>query len=220
MRHGDQPQRPLAACLLVWFCGCRCDRAGCRQCRSGAKETSNGLGWRVPLPCRGVVVLALGQNYPDHAGVFVGDRHQRAEVTRARIQVQHPVLQPCGPLRVDRAAILRSRRPTATPPCGPTSRPCLVGNARSGAASTRSSCAPSPTCARLSGGTRPSMASRAKAGSSAFIASRSTSSWLSSAARHCVLFPRRVQARQSALPRHPRGRPARRSSARHLGEAG
>src|SRR6266542_2152394 len=58
-----------------------------------------------------------------------------------------------------------------------------------GAASTRSSCAPSPTCARQSNGTRPSMASRARAGSSTFIASRSTSKWLSSAACHCVLSP-------------------------------
>ena len=31
--------------------------------------------------------------------------------------------------------------------------------------------------------------------------------------------PRRVQAKGSALPRHPRGRPARRSSIRRLGEA-
>ena len=31
--------------------------------------------------------------------------------------------------------------------------------------------------------------------------------------------PRRVQAQGRALPRHPRGRPARRSSARRLGEA-
>ena len=30
----------------------------------------------------------------------------------------------------------------------------------------------------------------------------------------------RVQARRSALPRHPRGRPARRGAARRLGEAG
>jgi hypothetical protein len=42
-----------------------------------------------------------------------------------------------------------------------------------GRASTRSSCAPFPACARQSNGTRPSMASRARAGSSAFIASRS-----------------------------------------------
>jgi hypothetical protein len=31
-------------------------------------------------------------------------------------------------------------RPTATPPCRPTSRPCRAGNTTSGAASTRSSC--------------------------------------------------------------------------------
>jgi len=46
------------------------------------------------------------------------------------------------------AATLKSRRPTATPRCRPTSRPCRAGNATSGAASTRSSCAPSPACAR------------------------------------------------------------------------
>ena len=52
------------------------------------------------------------------------------------------------------AATRRSRRPTATPPCRPTSRPCRAGNATSGAASTRSSCAPSPACTRPSSGTR------------------------------------------------------------------
>ena len=46
------------------------------------------------------------------------------------------------------AATHRSRRPTATPRCRPTSRPCRGGNATSGAASTRSSCAPSPARAR------------------------------------------------------------------------
>jgi hypothetical protein len=44
-----------------------------------------------------------------------------------------------------------------------------------------------PARARQSNGPRPSMASRARAGSSASIASRSTSRWLSSAARRCVL---------------------------------
>ena len=56
-------------------------------------------------------------------------------------------------------------------------------------------------------------------GSSAFIASRSTSRWRSSAARRCVRPARPVQAKRRALPRHPRGRPARRSPARRLGEA-
>ena len=38
------------------------------------------------------------------------------------------------------------------------------------------------------------------------IASRSTSRWLSSAARRCVLSPlRRVQGEGNAVPRHPRG---------------
>jgi hypothetical protein len=81
------------------------------------------------------------------------------------------------------------------------------------------SCAPSPTCARPSSGTRPSMASRARAGSSTFIASRSTSKWRSSAARHCVLSPRRVQAQGRALPRRPRGRPARRGARGELDSA-
>ena len=124
--------------------------------------------------------------------------------------------RPCSP-----AAIRRSRRATATPPCRPTSRPCRAGNATSGAASTRSSCAPSPACARPSNGTRRSMASRTRAGSSAFTASRSTSKWLSSAARRCALSrPASPSSKDSALPRHPRGRPARRSAARRLGEAG
>jgi hypothetical protein len=81
---------------------------------------------------------------------------------------------PAGPRSrpSSQAATLRSRRPTATAPCRPTSRPCRAGNATSGAASTRSSCAPSPACTRPSNGTRPSMASRARAGSSAFTASR------------------------------------------------
>jgi hypothetical protein len=57
--------------------------------------------------------------------------------------------RPCSP-----AATLRSRRPTATPPYRPLSRPCRAGNARSGAASTRSSCAPSPARARPSNGIR------------------------------------------------------------------
>ena len=47
-----------------------------------------------------------------------------------------------GPARSRRrrswqAATLRSRRPTATPPYRPTSRPCRAGNATSGVASTR-----------------------------------------------------------------------------------
>ena len=46
------------------------------------------------------------------------------------------------------AATRRSRRPTATRPCRPTSRPCRTGNATSGVGSTRSSCAPCPTCAK------------------------------------------------------------------------
>ena len=46
------------------------------------------------------------------------------------------------------AATHRSRRPTATPPCRPTSTRCRAGNAMSGDASMRSSCAPSRTCAR------------------------------------------------------------------------
>jgi hypothetical protein len=44
-------------------------------------------------------------------------------------------------------------------------------------------------CARRSNGTHRCTGWRAKAGSSASIASRSTSRWLSSAARRCVLFP-------------------------------
>ena len=73
-----------------------------------------------------------------------------------------PKPQPAKPSSSSQAATRRSRRATATPPCRPTSRPCRAGNATSGAASTRSSCAPSPACARRSNGTRPSMASRTR----------------------------------------------------------
>ena len=47
-----------------------------------------------------------------------------------------------------RAAIRKSRRPTATPRCRRTSPRCRAGSATSGSASTRSSCATCPTCAR------------------------------------------------------------------------
>ena len=49
----------------------------------------------------------------------------------------------------------------------------------------------------------PFYGSRARAGSSASIASRSTSRWLSSAARRCVLSPPASPRTRSALPRHP-----------------
>ena len=65
------------------------------------------------------------------------------------------------------------------PPCRPTSRPCPAGNATSGAASMRSSCALSLACARRSNGTRRCTESRARAGSSTSIPSRATSRWLS-----------------------------------------
>ena len=52
--------------------------------------------------------------------------------------------------RSSRAATPRSRRATAMRPCRPTSRPCRAGSATPGAASTRSSCAPCPACARPS----------------------------------------------------------------------
>ena len=84
-----------------------------------------------------------------------------------------------------------------------------AGNATSGTASTRSSCAPSPTCARQSSGTRPSTASRARAGSSTSMLHELRQSRF--LPRHVTASspPRRVQAEGSALPRHPRGRPAR-----------
>jgi hypothetical protein len=118
------------------------------------------------------------------------------------------------------AATLRSRKPAATPPCRPTSPPCPAGNATSGAASTRSSCAPSPTCARPSSGTRPSMASRARAGSSTSIAHEARQSGV--LPRH-VAAPcptRRVQAQGRALPRHSRERPGRRGARGELDSAG
>ena len=68
-------------------------------------------------------------------------------------------------------------------PYRPTSPPCRAGNAISGAASTRSSWALSPTYARRSNGTRHFTESRIRAGSLASIALRSTSKWLSFAAR-------------------------------------
>ena len=75
---------------------------------------------------------------------------------RARRSPSH---RPASPRRPrsrssSQAATRRSRRPTATPPCRPTSRPCRAGKATSAAASTRSSCAPSPACTRRSNGTR------------------------------------------------------------------
>lgn len=60
-------------------------------------------------------------------------------------------------------------------PYRPTSRPSQAGNATSVAASTRSPSALSPTCARPCGGTRPSTESQGGDGSSASIASRTTS---------------------------------------------
>ena len=117
------------------------------------------------------------------------------------------------------AATRRSRRPTATPPCRPTSRPCRAGKATSAAASTRSSCAPSP---RSQGGQMelavlwhrgPGLVPRHpllhEVHQGGVLPRRVAAS--------CPA--RRVQAKGSALPRHPRGRPARRSSIRRLGEA-
>ena len=52
-------------------------------------------------------------------------------------------------------------------------------------------------CARRSNGTRRCTESRARAGSSASIASRTTSKWLFSAARRCVLSPRPSQSKDS-----------------------
>ena len=46
------------------------------------------------------------------------------------------------------AATHRFRRPTATPPYRPTSRPCRAGRATWDAAWTTSLCAPCPVCAR------------------------------------------------------------------------
>ncbi len=102
-----------------------------------------------------------------------------------------------------------SRRLTAILPFKPTSRRCRAGNATSGVASTRSSPARFPGVghARPSNGTRLCTESRmrGRAGSSASIASRSTSKWPSSAVHRCACPARRIQAEGSALPRHPRG---------------
>lgn len=117
------------------------------------------------------------------------------------------------------AAILRSRRPLATLPCKPTSRPCPAGKRISGSASTRSSWPPSPMFSRPSSGTRrlrhrgPGLVPRHP-----LLHEVHQGGFLP---RHVAASrpPRRVQAKGSALPRHPRGRPARRSSIRRLGEA-
>jgi hypothetical protein len=118
-----------------------------------------------------------------------------------------------------RAATLRSRRPMATPPCRPTSLPCRAGNATSGAASTRSSCAP------FSG------VRKAVKWNSPFYGIESQGWFISF---HCFTkyikvavfrgtslrpVPRRVQAQGSALSRHPRGRLARRNADGDLGKA-
>ena len=83
-------------------------------------------------------------------------RRQAAAAKAAKPRKTAPKSQPgkVGSRSSSRAATRRSRRATATPPCRPTSRPCRAGKATSGAASTRSSCAPSPACRRRSNGTR------------------------------------------------------------------
>ena len=116
------------------------------------------------------------------------------------------------------AATRRSRRPTATPPCRPTSRPCRAGNATSGAASTRSSCAPSPACARRSNGTRRFYGVEGQGwflGIHCFTKYVKVAFFRGTSLRPVPPGESKQQGR--ALPRHPRGRPARRSSARRLG---
>ena len=59
-----------------------------------------------------------------------------------------------------------------------------------------------------------------RAGSSASIASRSTSRWRSSAARRCVRCRPSSPSTRNALLPHPRGRPARRGARGELDQAG
>ena len=120
------------------------------------------------------------------------------------------------------AAILRLRRPTAMRPCRPTSRPCRAGNATSDAISTRSSCAPCPAPQGPDAiGTRPFYGVEDHPlVTLAFHCFTKYIEVLSPGTSLRPLPPGCVQARGRALPRHPRGRPARRSSVRSLGEAG
>ena len=74
-------------------------------------------------------------------------RRRKSRRKKARRAKRHRSRSPARS-SCSRAATRRSPRATATPPCRPTSRPCRAGKATSGAASTRSSCAPSPACAR------------------------------------------------------------------------
>ena len=168
---------------------------------------------------------------PDHdsSGMKARDRALALWPTR-RPSTSKKVARKAATKRSAKPALLaggnlRSRRPTATPPCKPTSRPCRAGNATSAAASTRSSRAPSPGSRKAVKWNSPFYGvegerERKDGWFLAFIASRSTSKWLSSAARRCVPAPPGASKQQGrALPRHPRGRPARRSPAHRLGEA-
>ena len=82
----------------------------------------------------------------------------------------HPSSPACSPEEIPRSPSV-----TATRPCRPTSGLCPGRSGMSGAASTPSSCALCPACARPSGGTHPSTESRGRAGVSTFTASPGTS---------------------------------------------
>ena len=91
---------------------------------------------RCPMPPNGAAREASADR---------SERHGRQDVREVgEGRKERPPQSPPS----SQAAILRSRRATATLPCRPTSRPCRAGNATSGAISTPSSRAPSPACAR------------------------------------------------------------------------
>ena len=127
--------------------------SGKRDPRPQARRASSGScnipdHWRSPHSSLPGEVVSGDDYSPERKGARVTDDQSAATPASCR------------------AATRRSRRPTATPRCRRTSRPCPAGSRPSAAASTCSSPAPSPACGKRCGGTRRSTASRARAGSS------------------------------------------------------
>ncbi len=138
-RHRQLRRHGIGRTSRLWSSTRRCSRCSC--CCSRACTCSC-----CPMPPGG----AAGDAPPDRS-----EPRWRQDIQKsAKAAKKAPPSGRRQSRPSSQAAILRSRRATATPPCRPTSRPCRAGNATSGAASTRSSCAPSPACARRSNGTR------------------------------------------------------------------
>ena len=177
---------------------------------AGSGRSSLRLALRRPSRSASLCTDALTHARP---GVATGQRVR----FRCAPTPRSPPRRRCS----SRAATRRSRRPTATRRCRPTSPRCRAGSATSGAASTRSSCAPCPTC------------SKAVKWNSPFYGIEGQGWFLSF---HCftkyvkVAFfrgaslqpvpPGESKQQGRALPRHPRGRRARRGAAGELDQAG